>query len=78
MGATPATVHPDAAILALFAAGRLSESQMQRVGEHVAECSICLAALEQVPEDSMVRLLREHSKEIDGSLGELGAGKSPG
>ncbi len=51
---------------------------MQRVGEHVAECSICLAALEQVPEDSMVRLLGEHRSEIDGSLGELGAGRAPG
>ena len=62
-----ATEHPDATILALFAAGRLRSSEMERLGEHVAECSVCLEILEQVPEDSMVQLLRDQCGPIDES-----------
>jgi hypothetical protein len=76
MGAPPAADHPDAAILALFAAGRLASSQMERVGEHVAECPVCLAVLEQVPEDSMVRLLQAHRSAIDSAPGESGAAEA--
>jgi tetratricopeptide (TPR) repeat protein len=69
-----ATVHPDAAILALFASGRLRSSEMERLSEHVADCSVCLEVLEQLPEDSMVRLLQEHRSAIE----EPGSGRVPG
>jgi hypothetical protein len=65
--ASAPNIHPDASILALFAAGRLRASEMQRVGEHLAECSACMEALEQVPEDSMVGMLREQDDGDDGS-----------
>jgi hypothetical protein len=74
-GVTAATVHPDVAILALFAAGRLRASEMERLGEHLAECPVCLEVLEQLPEDSMVELLRDHGGRIDRSLVEPDAGQ---
>jgi tetratricopeptide (TPR) repeat protein len=43
---------------------------MERLGEHVAECPVCLAVLEQLPEDSMVRLLQEHRSVIAAATGE--------
>jgi hypothetical protein len=62
--------HPDPAILELFAAGRLRSSEMERIGEHLAECSDCLEVLEQLPEDSMVGMLRDHGDRVDQSSGE--------
>ena len=78
VGAATATVHPDAAILALFAAGRLRSSEMERIGEHVGGCSVCLDVLERIPEDSIVQLLRDRGHRIDGSLVELDAGEDGG
>jgi hypothetical protein len=75
-GAAASTVHPDAAILGLFAAGRLRSSEMERLSEHVAECPVCLEVLEQLPEDSMVRLLQDRGHQIDGPLGEPGASRA--
>jgi hypothetical protein len=70
MGASATPVHPDAAILALFASGRLRSSEMERIGKHLAECSHCLAVLEQLPEDSMVGMLRDQVGWGDRSPGE--------
>jgi hypothetical protein len=67
--------HPDATILALFAAGRLRSSEMDRLGEHLAECSVCLEVLEQLPEDEMVGMLREHGGQVDESSGKPTGGK---
>jgi WD40 repeat protein/S1-C subfamily serine protease len=67
-------IHPDASILELFAAGRLRASEMQRLGEHLAECSVCMEILEQLPEDALVGMLREHGDGDDGSTPLLGAG----
>jgi WD40 repeat protein len=75
MGASTATGHPDAAILALFASGRLRSSEMKRLGEHLAECSVCLEVLEQLPEDPMVGMLRNLGDWSDGSPAEPGAGE---
>jgi S1-C subfamily serine protease len=77
MASTP-NIHPDASILALFAAGRLRASEMQRVGEHLAACSACLEVLEQVPEDPMVGMLREHGDGDEGSPPRLGVGAKRG
>jgi hypothetical protein len=68
MGASAATAHPDSAILALFAAGQLRSSEIERVGHHVAECSVCLAILEQLPQDAMVKMLRDHRGRVDSAL----------
>jgi tRNA A-37 threonylcarbamoyl transferase component Bud32 len=72
-GPVPATVHPDATILAFFAAGRLRSSEMDRIGAHVAACSECVAVLDQLPEDSMVGMLRDQAGRGDGPPGESGA-----
>jgi S1-C subfamily serine protease/tRNA A-37 threonylcarbamoyl transferase component Bud32 len=74
--ATAPTAHPDRSILELFAAGRLRSSEMERIGEHLAECSVCLAVLEQLPEDPMVGMLRDHGGWGDASPGEVGAGEN--
>jgi serine/threonine protein kinase len=66
-GAWAPNIHPDASILELFASGRLRTSEMQRVGEHLAECSVCMDVLEQLPEDPLVGALREHGERDDGS-----------
>jgi len=73
-GASAATVHPDTAILALFAAGRLRTSEMERIVEHLGECSVCLEVLEQLPEDSMVGMLRDHGDWNGNSRPGRGAG----
>ncbi len=65
MGGTPRTIHPDAGILALFAAGRLRDAEMARLEEHLADCGECLAAMDQIPDDSMVRLLRDGGDRLD-------------
>jgi serine/threonine protein kinase len=52
-------MHPEPAILALYAAGRLREEGMARLEEHLLDCPVCLAVLEKLPEDTTVRLLRE-------------------
>jgi tetratricopeptide (TPR) repeat protein/tRNA A-37 threonylcarbamoyl transferase component Bud32 len=72
--ATASVVHPNAVQLALFAAGRLRESEMERLGEHLADCEVCLAVLEQLPEDSIVGLLQDHRSLIDGPFDKAGAG----
>ena len=51
---------------------------MERVGEHLAGCSVCLDVLEQVPEDSMVGMLRDQGDWVDGSLPGRGAGANRG
>jgi hypothetical protein len=75
-GASAPNIHPDASILELFAAGRLRASEMQHLGEHLAECSACLEVLEQLPEDSLVGMLRVHADWDDGSLPEPGSGEN--
>jgi hypothetical protein len=50
--------HPSAAELAAFDLGRLAPGDWLRVADHVAGCDACCAALEAVPEDSLVALLR--------------------
>jgi hypothetical protein len=81
-GASATTVHPDAAILELFAAGRLRSSEMDRIGEHLEECWQCLDVLERLPEDPMLKILRAHAARIDRSPPEPGAevnrGDKPG
>jgi WD40 repeat protein/S1-C subfamily serine protease len=77
-GAWAPNIHPDASILALFAAGRLRESEMQRLGEHLAECSGCVEVLEQLPEDALVGMLREHGDWEDVSRSGHGAGRKRG
>ena len=59
MGGRSETAHPDPAILALFAAGRLRDAEMLRLEEHLADCSVCLGMLDQVPEDPIVPMLRD-------------------
>jgi serine/threonine protein kinase len=63
-------VHPDPDILALYVAGRLKEEGMARMEEHLGDCPVCLAIIEQIPEDSMVRLLRETRFQIVDSSSE--------
>jgi tRNA A-37 threonylcarbamoyl transferase component Bud32 len=68
--------HPDAVILELFAAGRLRSSEMERVGNHLAECPVCPEVLKRLPEDPMVGMLRDLGDWSDVSPGEPGAGKN--
>jgi hypothetical protein len=76
-GMALAADHPDPTILALFVAGRLPSNEMERLGDHVAVCPVCLEALEQLPEDSMVHLLRDLPSEIDGALPAVSAAPPP-
>jgi serine/threonine protein kinase len=50
---------------------------MERLGEHVAECSVCLAVLEQLPEDAMIGMLRDHGDRVDESSAEPVEWKNP-
>jgi WD40 repeat protein/S1-C subfamily serine protease/tRNA A-37 threonylcarbamoyl transferase component Bud32 len=74
-GAWDATVHPDATILSLFAAGRLRSSEMERVGDHLAACAVCLEVIQQLPEDPLVGMLREQGGLGDESPEQPGDGK---
>src|SRR5262245_24598185 len=53
------TAHPDAAVLAAFARGKLSSTELAAVAEHVAACDECCAALRNVPDDTLVSLARQ-------------------
>ncbi len=77
MVGTSAADHPDPAILALFAAGRLRAPEAARVEKHLVDCPLCLAELEEVPEDSLVGLLREHGLPGDDPTGEFRDGPAP-
>jgi serine/threonine protein kinase len=69
-------VHPDPAILALYAGGRLRDADMDRVEEHLAGCRSCLAAMEQIPEDATVRLLRDFAGQTATSSRQIHAAKT--
>jgi len=54
----PRTPHPDAEVLALFAAGRLDDSAHDRIQDHLAECSDCFGSVLQQPQDPLLAALR--------------------
>jgi choice-of-anchor C domain-containing protein len=72
------TVHPDPAILALFAAGQLRDGEMERLEKHLASCQACLEVLEQVPEDAMVRMLRDYQRHATESIEQKDGEPTPG
>jgi hypothetical protein len=78
MGGAPNAIHPDAGILALYAAGRLGDAEMARLEKHIGGCPVCLAALDQVPEDPLVRLLRGGGNQVDVGSGSVGGEGSAG
>src|SRR6476659_8042829 len=51
--------HPHKESLASFALGRLPEPQLTEVMQHIEACDSCRAAVETVPGDHLVRLVRE-------------------
>ena len=59
MASDSATAHPEPAILALFAAGQMRESEMARLEVHILDCRVCLGLLDGLPEDPMVRMIRD-------------------
>ena len=50
--------HPTPQQLADFSAGKLSENESSAVEEHLAQCSDCCELLTQLPDDTLVSLLK--------------------
>lgn len=50
--------HPDASTLADFLSGLLGEEESSGIEQHIAACPSCCAALDQLPDDTLVQMLR--------------------
>jgi tetratricopeptide (TPR) repeat protein len=50
--------HPGRELLCRFAAGQLDESSSAEIERHLVQCDTCTTALESLPDDSLVCLLR--------------------
>ncbi len=62
--------HPAPDRLAAFGLGRLNETEMLQISEHLAGCPVCCRAIDAAPVDRLVRLLRHacgsHATAVDG------------
>ncbi len=58
MNAPEQETHPASEVLAAFAHGRLEDDQAVVVAEHLGRCETCQQAVQAVPDDSMLALLR--------------------
>ena len=52
-------VHPDQGQLARFRLGALSPEEVEEIASHVASCDSCCRSLRQLPDDSLVGLVRK-------------------
>jgi hypothetical protein len=50
--------HPDSEILGRFVLGRLDRRAMATVEDHLRHCSLCGEVAMQVPDDRLVKLVR--------------------
>jgi serine/threonine protein kinase/putative intracellular protease/amidase len=62
------TAHPSPEQLAAFGRGRLSPAERAAVEQHVAGCSTCCQALQQVPNDTLMNLARKAAKAPPSSI----------
>ena len=53
-----ASEHPPPAALEAFALGRLQGPNMERVTAHLTTCPVCSRAVDAVPADRLIMLLR--------------------
>ena len=51
--------HPDANVLARYAAGDVDADELPTLEEHVLACDSCCRRLEELPDDALVRTLRD-------------------
>src|SRR5689334_8250295 len=51
--------HPRPEQLKAFGLGQLDQVQRDEVERHVAECDVCNAVLESLPDDTLVSLLKD-------------------
>jgi hypothetical protein len=57
--------HPDPDQLAAFATGQVPEEVAAEISLHLADCGACRTAVDALPEDTLLGLLREPSKPAD-------------
>src|SRR4051794_11835724 len=57
--------HPHPEHLKAFGLGQLAQAQMDEVERHVAECDLCNAVLEALPDDTLVSLLKDRPTNPD-------------
>ncbi len=60
---SPVLAHPRPDVLAAFGAGQLEETASAEIAAHLAQCSTCLSALEELPDDAFITRLRASSGE---------------
>jgi tRNA A-37 threonylcarbamoyl transferase component Bud32 len=59
------TAHPDRERLARFRLGALSPEEVEEIASHVADCGSCCQSLRQLPDDSLVGLVRQSLPDAD-------------
>jgi serine/threonine-protein kinase len=62
-------LHPTSEVLAAFARGDLNAAELATVAEHVERCDACCAALQRVPDDSLVGLARQAGESTTNPIG---------
>jgi tRNA A-37 threonylcarbamoyl transferase component Bud32 len=58
-------VHPETAQLEAFARGELEPSEIDEVQRHLADCQSCCHALDEVPDDNLLALVRRAGTAVD-------------
>ena len=58
-------VHPETARLEAFARGELEPSEIDEVQRHLADCQSCCHALDEVPDDNLLALVRQAGTAVD-------------
>ena len=66
-------IHPTSEQIRDFSSGSLSNEDLHRVADHIAQCKSCLSAMELMPDDTLVDLLRSKPSTRNSPL-RLGAG----
>lgn len=51
--------HPDAETLARFRCGALNPENVEDIASHVSDCAECCRSLQQLPDDSLIELVRQ-------------------
>lgn len=57
--------HPEATRLEAFARGELELPEIDAVQQHLADCQTCCDALDSVPDDNLLALVRQTGTEVD-------------
>jgi serine/threonine protein kinase len=65
--------HPTADQLAAFDLGQLQAAEWRDVERHIAACTICCQKLENLPEDAIVRLVRESASRAAETIDQVAA-----